>query len=142
MDLGHPEVLQLAVPSGRMKLDGKFLLQNAFFRWALAHKGRPRFIARMDDDAACNVTALAIYLSQFGKQHPALRYAMYGPFHNWYMWHKRSMQAVCISGSWRRWFHTQQAWAAQRGSLLPHPSVPITAHTRPVGPLYPMLHAQ
>ena len=107
------DVLRVPVPMGDARINGKYHLQNAFFRFAVLRRPPPQFIARADDDAAFNASSMALYLARFCRRFPDLHYSVYGPQRDWYMWHRRSMQAACISTSWRRWLADQQQWRLQ-----------------------------
>lgn len=110
-DVHRSDVLRVTLPAAcDMRLNAKLFLQNGFLRWAVQHPARPQFIARADDDAVFNVSDVARYLADFGRLNPQLRYAIYGPFDEMYMWHRKSMQAVCIARSWDRWLGEGRAW--------------------------------
>ena len=84
----------------RSKL-GKYFLQNAFFRWAVQQPFD--YLARADDDAAFNATAIATYLGVFRASHAEAQYVVYGPQQDWYMWHTEAMTAACHATSSYRW---------------------------------------
>jgi len=77
---------------------GKFLLQSAFFRFALLPQHRLRYIGRADDDAIVNVSTIIDELMAH-RLLRTTRYLVYGPLRNWFMWMPAEMVEVCWSTS-------------------------------------------
>lgn len=93
----------------------KFVIQNAFFRRALATGAR--FIGRADDDAVFNASAIHLRLLHAWAHAPAREvrppgatgamgadatrharpYIVYGPFYEWFAWDTRRLHGVCFA---------------------------------------------
>ena len=103
-------------PSANRGTVGKYLLLNAFLRYAsMLHYA---FVARMDDDALVNVSAVSMELSLLDPERH--KHIVVGPvMGNWYMWHQESMQPSCKAGSQRR-FMVHRRVARENTSLAHH----------------------
>ena len=98
-DGGAPDMLLFNVADNSRTL-GTYLLNNAFFRYAVALQPPVAFIARADDDSYFDVPTVLAELGAaargaawHGQGGPAF---VYGHFHEWYMWSPSSMQASCF----------------------------------------------
>ena len=123
-DANEPDVLPFDVKESSRNI-GTYLLNNAFFRYAVALNPRVPFIGRADDDSFFNLSTvltelLAVSLcssikdaslsaealqARCAKEH----HIIYGDFKEWYMWSPRSMMAGCFDFS-----HDRHAIAMQR----------------------------
>lgn len=95
-DARQQDVLLFNVSSVHRATISKFLLQNAFFRHAVALNSHD-FVARADDDAVVNVTQVALSLVALQAKLTASAFVIFGPFHNFYSWDPVSMDASCWS---------------------------------------------
>lgn len=86
------------VPQMARVIMGKYLLLNAFFRFAAQLP--IEYVARMDDDSLINATAVAAEIFSAGRLYTRL---VYGPMNQWYMWDPVSFTPSCYSYSSRRW---------------------------------------
>ena len=77
----------------RMELVGKFFLSNAWLRYATSCSIAVNytFVARLDDDALINGSALANLLPPLLSE----RYVALGSMRHWYNWEPRTFYAVC-----------------------------------------------
>jgi len=80
-----------------LSLIGKFLLQNAYFRWAMCHR-QLRLIGRLDDDVFFNSSEMVGRLLGADLGCPII----FGAFPSWYGWNNRSFAGVCFDYTpWR-----------------------------------------
>ena len=107
---------------------GKLLLQNAFFLHALAAK--VPFVARLDDDALVNASAVMDDLEL--TRHRA--HVAYGPFRNWYQWMPAEMTATCWTRGPRLYLRVRGRHVAGNTSVeeATHP-----CYNRRVTPAFP-----
>lgn len=96
VDAGAADVWTFAVNQSSRAI-GTYLLNNAFFRHAVALHPRIPFIARADDDSYFELSTVLSELRAVGR-----RDLIYGDFKEWYMWSPRSMQAACFDFSYAR----------------------------------------
>ena len=83
-DINYADMLLLDVARNDLHL-GTFLLTVEFFRFAVALRHLPSFIARADDDAYLQPAAILADLNKFS----AATQLVYGFFAEWYSWHPR-----------------------------------------------------
>ena len=115
-DSSLPDVLTFTVNQSTRSI-GTYLLNNAFFRYAVALRPLVPFIARADDDSFFDLsTVLAELLASSScaatldttlpRESRAMtcsdRHVIYGDFKEWYMWSPRSMMAGCFDFSQKR----------------------------------------
>ena len=99
------DVLQFELPRaqiawrGQSDIVGKFLLLNAFFRYAASLPGTIRYVGRADDDALFNASAVALQLISLSAD---FTHVVYGSARQWYMWDSTSMSPTCFAWSPRR----------------------------------------
>lgn len=116
------DMLPVQLPSDiDRKRDTKYFLQNAFFRHALRLSPPFDFVARADDDALYNATAIATLLWEFRARQPTLRHVVYGSTQQWYMWDPIGMQTSCygfgVGGGWFPWANQQRYWLDKLPSI-------------------------
>lgn len=87
---------------------GTYLLNNAFFRYAVTLRPALSYIARADDDSFFDMgTVLAEMRAASScrafESPPSCKHdVVYGDFKEWYMWSPRSMQATCFDFGYGR----------------------------------------
>jgi hypothetical protein len=110
-DSRYPDVLRLGVrESGRVL--GTYLLNNAFFRFTLGLDPRVPYLARADDDAFFDPPTI---LAEMRALEPGVD-AIYGPFHEFYMWSPASMTASCFDYSGTRFMEAVAAARVPRAN--------------------------
>lgn len=116
VDVSLGDVLVFASPRNDRKM-GTYLLTNRFFQYAV--KLQAEFVARADDDAAFDTTAILRELRLVSASLRA-RHMVYGPFGEWYYWDRDAMLASCFDYSPLRWtLAAMQARQASATSQLP-----------------------
>ena len=103
-DINYADMLRLDVARNDRHL-GTFLLTVEFFRFAVALRHLPSFIARADDDAYLQPAAILADLNKFS----AATQLVYGFFAEWYSWHPRSMQPGCWDSSPLRYIRSRRS---------------------------------
>lgn len=103
-DAARSDMLFFDVPSRNAQNTRKFLLQSAFFRHAIGTGYE--LIARADDDALFNVSAVATHLAHW-RHEP---YLCYGPFRNWYMWDPAAFMPTCWQFKVSRFLTAYSMW--------------------------------
>ena len=111
VDAHHADMLRLPIAAQGRRTSGKFLLQNAFYRAAVASlPSSVSYVARMDDDALVNASDIAAQLALVEAWREPDEMVVYGPFQNWYLWHRESMQATCWDFGFERWWKALTNW--------------------------------
>ena len=103
------DVLRLPTRGTHQKLTGKLFLSNAFLRYATSCEA-PRsysFVARMDDDALVNASAIADLLPMLLHE----RYALLGSLRHWYSWEPATYYAVCWSTNANRAMRSRSSFS-------------------------------
>ena len=105
-------------PAGRSRMLQKYLVANAFLRYAATLD--VHFIGRSEDDAFVNIDALAVHLRHLIPliSGPLL----YGVRGEWVMWSPTTMTPFCWAHSLRRWQLQRKRDAASSSDPLHPPS--------------------
>ena len=129
-DSHFDDVLSFPIASADRFVIGKLLLQNAWYRFAVRELPKHVvWIARMDDDAAASLPAIAGQLDRLDVR-PNEDRVVYGHHLNWYMWNPSSMQAVCWDYGPRNWYSALLRLKTLQRSQhsQPQPATPYATH--------------
>jgi len=83
--------------AGKTKLLQKYLIANAFLRYAVSQSHA--FVGRSEDDAILDAASLAAHLASLQLTGPIL----YGVRGEWVMWSPTTLTPVCWAATLRRW---------------------------------------
>jgi len=114
------DVLPIAIaPNCTGRSLGTYLLNNGFFRYAVALRPAPRFIARADDDAFFDPPTVLAELRLLDGGFA------YGQFKEWQMWDPGSMMGVCWSNTGaERWYKARQSLSGAGGTESSRAALP------------------